>query len=270
MHDEAAPPPPTTIDLTTTVYKPTEEETAAQEQYIATHTEHAHVQPGKVLRFLRARTLDVKATHQLLTNHLIWENKWKPNAIALTDVDTKAMDSGCWRYLGRSEEGVPTVWVQVAKWNPHEYDKDSYEIYLSYFTSNLERQMTQVTRQIIIFDMEGWALWHAGYMQYIRRLIDIAQNQYPERLRRVVMVNAPFLFRASWVVIKPWMDQVTAEKVVFVAGMEEISEQFKSLSVSTDILPAKFGGKGGLLVPGFPEQEKEGVTEEEEKDGLTF
>ena len=31
------------------------------------------------------------------------------------------------RFLGKTEAGIPIIWVQVAKWNPHEYKIEEYE-----------------------------------------------------------------------------------------------------------------------------------------------
>jgi hypothetical protein len=131
--------------------------------------------------------------------------------------------------------------------------------------------MAKATQQIVIFDMAGWAFWHASYMSYIKRLIDLAQNQGPERLHRVILVNSPFIFRASWYVIKPWMDARTARKVVFVSGAEDIAKILAELKVETTLLPIQYGGdiadvEATMLVPGFPTNMTEGTAEEEVKE----
>ena len=194
-----------TVDLNLELYKPlSEEDETGMQTYYETYPEHKDtVQPGKVLRFLRARKHVLDQANEMLNNHIKWEEKVQPNSITLEECDDKAMGSGCWRYLGQSKIGYPIAWVQTKYWNPHEYGADAYVIYVAYFSAMMERLMKENTKQIIIFDMSGWAFWHARYMSYIKKLIDIAQNQYPERLGRVLMVNSPFLFRASWAVIRP-------------------------------------------------------------------
>jgi hypothetical protein len=47
------------------------------------------------------------------------------------------------------------------------------------------------------------------------------QNHYPERLGVLILVDAPFLFRAFWKVISPFVDAKTLKKVVFVSGSDK-------------------------------------------------
>jgi hypothetical protein len=55
------------------------------------------------------------------------------------------------------------------------------------------------------------------------------QNHYPERLGVLILVDAPFLFRAFWKVISPFVDAKTLKKVVFVSGNDK--EKRKVLEV---------------------------------------
>jgi hypothetical protein len=143
------PLPPPTIDNLSNLhcYQVTEEEATATDNYLKTYPDHSDVLPGKIIRFLRARKLNLKQTNEMLSNHLAWVEKLQPNTITVDQVDKKAMDSGCWRYVGNSLNGVPVAWVQVGKWNPHEYTVENYEVYVCYFNSMLERLMAKATQQ---------------------------------------------------------------------------------------------------------------------------
>ena len=66
--------------------------------------------------------------------------------------------------------------------------------------------------QVVLFDMKNWAMWHANYMSYISHLTDIAQNHYPERLKKIFLVNTPGIFRATWALIKLMLAQKTIDK----------------------------------------------------------
>ena len=52
--------------------------------------------------------------------------------------------------------------------------------------------------------------------EIVRLLIDILQYNYPETMNSALIVNSPFLFHACWAVIRPWLDPITASKVVFI------------------------------------------------------
>jgi hypothetical protein len=271
---------PPTVDETVRLYEITPEEEQVLAQFLVEYPTHTSILPGKVLRFIRARKQNLKLANEMLATHLKWIERVQPDQVLEADVDKRAMDSGCWRYFGLTDDGSPVAWVQVGFWNPHEYDNDAYEMYVAFFTSMMERQMTDNTRHVVVFDLSGWAFWHGSYLGYVKTLVDIAQNQYPERLRRVVLVNAPFLFRASWVVIRPWLDPVTVAKVVFVAGVEAIQEEFAKLSVPNKIVPSVYGGEideNSMQVPGFPtrgdageEKEDEEEDDDDEDERLTF
>ena len=272
------PLPPPVIDDAAHLdlaYAPTDEERAALASFGEAHGEEfAGVLPGKRLRFLRARDLDLGKAAKMLRTHMEWFNEHTPEQLVEADINEKAIGSACWRYLGQTEDGSGIKEVQVGKWNPHEYTKDEYIKYVAFFSVMAERMLTRHTKNVIIFDMAGWAMWHGGYMGYINRLIDIAQNQFPERLRRVLLVNAPFLFRGAWAVISPWLDPVTKSKVKFVSATKALREEFAELSVPLDLIPARYGGniedESVIPCPGFVEfmagMEEEEEEEEEEQE----
>lgn len=198
------------------------------------------------LRFLRAnRQRDMKKqvddTAKAVVDHLEWDERVKPRQIRRKDIST-AVNSGTWRFMGKSEDGHPVIWVQVSKWNPHEYNNEMYEKYVAYFCSRSEHQMVDVATHIVVFDMSGWAMWHARYLSYIKTAIYIVQNQYPERLKAVMLLNCPFSFRGVWPLIKPFMHPNTASKVSFVNGKEAVAAAFKNEKVSADTLVDTYGG----------------------------
>ena len=194
----------------------------------------------------------------MLENHQAWFERVRPNELTEEQVDQKALHSGCWRYLGNSNDGSPVLEVRVAKWNPHEYSKDAYVAYVGFFMAMTERVCAKHTKYIVLFDMRGWALWHAKYLSYIKQLVDIAQNQYPERLRQVMMLNAPLMFRGAWKIIRPWLDPVTAAKIKFVSGKNAMPALLAGVSVPREMIPGRYGGlvedDSVLPCPGYKER----------------
>lgn len=68
-----------------------------------------------------------------------------------------------------------------------------------------------------------WLLDHVGYNRKNQPpwkvsllTLQIVQNHYPERLGRAVNFQPPFLFELFWKAIRPFVDPVTRDKVVFV------------------------------------------------------
>jgi len=41
----------------------------------------------------------------------------------------------------------------------------------------------------------------------------MAQNNYPEILGNMFIINSPFLFTGIWMIVKMWLDEKTKEKI---------------------------------------------------------
>lgn len=96
---------------------------------------------------------------------------------------------------------------------------------------------------IIMFDLKGFRrdmVFSYRARQMIGRLIYVAQSQYPERLRKVYMINAPYGFGTAWKLIKVLLDGKTASKVSFISGdlVEKMEEH-----VDAETLSITYGGK---------------------------
>ena len=106
-----------------------------------------------MIRFLRARKLNEEAAKVMLRFHLQWLDRMKPLDLRLKDVNQLAIESGCWRCLGKSDEGCPILEIRLSLWFPNEYTLQEYETYVAYFVSMCEREMEENTQFVVIFDM---------------------------------------------------------------------------------------------------------------------
>ena len=41
----------------------------------------------------------------------------------------------------------------------------------------------------------------------------ISQDNYPEQLGQLMIVNAPYVFSGVWKIVKVWLDEKTREKI---------------------------------------------------------
>jgi hypothetical protein len=96
--------------------------------------------------------------------------------------------------------------------------------------------------------------------EIVRLLIDILQYNYPETMNSALIVNSPFLFHACWAVIRPWLDPITASKVVFINqkqlaehvvlsidAIEKETEDASSSIISIDLSSAEGTQVEGVL-----------------------
>jgi len=173
------------------------------------------VDPAVALRFSRARQGNLAKAEAFLAADLKWREETKPEATAQADI-MRALPSGCWRLLGTiAESRMPVLFINLALWNPNDYDVDEYGRYVIYF---LEAMGRLGERFIVIFDTK-WKLSHGMQMRKVKRLINVLQDHYPERLERALLMRAPAIFASAWAIIKGFTDPVTAAKVSTRAGI---------------------------------------------------
>jgi hypothetical protein len=74
---------------------------------------------------------------------------------------------------------------------------------------------------------------------YILKAAKISQDNYPECMGKFYIINAPYLFSAVWAVIRPWLDEVTYNKIQFMStGHKEVLLK----QIAAENLPVEFGG----------------------------
>ena len=134
----------------------------------------------------------------------------------------------------------------------HPLELDSRLQYRRYICYILEHACKMGEKNVVLFDMAGWKLSHALHLRKVACLVDLVQNHYPERLEWALLVRTPLIFSASWKLIKPMLNAVTAAKVVFPSTWSK-AEETKALlqaGIPAALLPAMYGGEAdGLKVP---------------------
>lgn len=63
---------------------------------------------------------------------------------------------------------------------------------------------------------------NAKAMRLIKMLVETNDLNYPEMLEKAILFNAPFLFKAPYKVIRPWIAKETQDKIIFVTDTAEL------------------------------------------------
>ena len=96
-------------------------------------------------------------------------------------------------------------------------------------------------------DLEGLSYFgDSRGMQLFKDALEIDQGTYPEFLGNLFLINAPFIFRGMWSVIKGWIDPKTASKFV-VLGSDYRETLLKY--IDEDQLPVEYGGTNQRSLP---------------------
>ena len=70
----------------------------------------------------------------------------------------------------------------------------------------------------LVIDYDGFKLKNAPPLSTSKYTLDILQKHYPERMYRAYLIHPPTVFNIFWKLVRPFIDPVTKEKVVFCTG----------------------------------------------------
>ena len=97
-----------------------------------------------------------------------------------------------------------------------------------------------IEKQVIVSDMKSVSMiLDFMALRVFRRTLDIDESCYPERLKRLYMINAPYTFTTIWSMVRPWIDPVTVNKIK-ILGTNYLEELKKDIDL--DQIPIEYGG----------------------------
>lgn len=202
--------------------------------------EHMVKDVDQLNRILVARKHDLKASTDLFLEQVKFRAKWRPLEITPASIPD-ALPSGAWRLCGYSREGCVVSNYKLKYWNPDDYAddesdqqlEDSIDQYTRYVVYMIELMILSMKAKpvpqqfVVIFDLEGFyagLAFRRNVRLMIRKLIYVAQAQYPERLHKCLLVNAPYGFQTAWKLIRPLLDAKTASKIKFCSNDAILNE----------------------------------------------
>ncbi|CAD7927866.1 unnamed protein product [Amoebophrya sp. A120] len=218
------------------------DESEESEQVALLHAEYPDESTATISRYLQARNFVLPKARDMLSSHRAWRSTLGEINRENTDF-SPALKTGCWTCLGFTANGEPILFVRAGLWNPHEYSLDQYVRYVVYFVEricsivddNAATSYPFCRGFLILFDLKGWALWHAKYFKYLQQLINITQDHNPQRLAKAYLINAPQIFNAAWKVISPWLNERTRRKVAFLKQVPSREKPTGAGSTSSNI-----------------------------------
>ncbi|EAR98487.2 CRAL/TRIO, amine-terminal domain protein (macronuclear) [Tetrahymena thermophila SB210] len=192
-----------------------------------------------LLRFLRARKFDLVKTEKMFSDFLDWrikndvQNIMKFSFNELAEVRHhyphgyhKTDKLGRPIYIERIGMLKLTQLFQVTtEERLIKYYIQSYEILLNRIFPTCSQAIGhRVDQTVTILDLKGIPMKMLSKQVYnfIQLASKVAQENYPEILGRMFIVNAPMLFSGVWAVIKPWIDEKTRNKITIIgSGFKE-------------------------------------------------
>jgi len=217
-----------------------------------------------LLRFLKARKYDIELATEMFVNSKAWRESFGVEEVFHNfqyDEKDRFIEFYPQGYHKTDKMGRPIYIQQVGKINMRELKKlTSEERMLKFHVQEYERlvrrimpicsalQNKNIDQTFAIMDVSGVGL--SSFTSDVRNLLGqitaIDQNNYPEMMGHMCIINAPLAFRGIWRLVKPMLDQRTQEKIEVCPG-----NYMPSLLKWIDIenIPEFLGGnsKGSLL-----------------------
>ncbi|KAI0424336.1 CRAL-TRIO domain-containing protein [Xylaria sp. FL1042] len=93
-----------------------------------------------------------------------------------------------------------------------------------------------------VLDAAGVSIFNPGEItKYIQQTSSMSNNNYPERMGRMYVINLHWTQKYLWKIVRGFLDPVTAEKIHVCTASESKAELLKQIPAEN--LPAAFGGE---------------------------
>ncbi|CAI5503478.1 unnamed protein product [Closterium sp. Naga37s-1] len=186
-------------------------------------------------RYLRARNWHVQRAERMLRDTLKWRDQCRPEEIRWADVAEEGATGKVYRTAFQDKHGRPVVVLSAGQQN----------------TSNHAGQVRHLVHCLENAVMNLPATAREQHKEKNNRQAEQQEEQgeqeqmshYPERLGAAVIYNPPAVFEAFWKVIRPFIDPVTFNKILFVNPSKPDTVKRLEGIFDLDRLEEAFGGR---------------------------
>ncbi|XP_027336537.1 phosphatidylinositol transfer protein 3-like [Abrus precatorius] len=198
-----------------------------------------------IRRFLRARDLDVEKGSAMFLKYLKWKRTFVPNGhVSPSEIADEIAQEKMY-VQGVDKKGRPITVAFAAKHFQNKNSVDGFKRYVVYALDKLCSRMPEGQEKFLaIADIKGWGYANSDIRGYLNAL-SILQDCYPERLGKLFIVHAPYLFMKVWKIIYPFIDDNTKKKIVFAENKKLTSTLLEEIDETQ--LPDIYGGQMPLV-----------------------
>lgn len=166
------------------------------------------------------------------------------------------------RLLGPDVNGHAVVLIRLGEcdWRAASRAFSSSKEIVHYLMFHQEVQFKRLqamgvsSRQVILFDLGGLSMadYRIAYSNGLGSIFEMWASHYPESVEAFYFLNAPWVFRTLYNILKGLVEPDTLEKVhVRSEPIEKTHERLAEMGIDPSLLPSKLGGQdlGQFMIP---------------------
>ncbi|ODN05657.1 SEC14-like protein 2 [Orchesella cincta] len=207
-----------------------------------------------LIRFLRARNLNVTKAEDMLRASLQWK-KDKDIKSLLTEYKSPDVirNDYLYKFTGYDKDGLPVLVVPYGKWEVRRVlERGLKEESLRHCHQLLENIMLQLHKSgkkqfTVVMDSSDMTFWKVAHLETIETSIQFFKDfeaNYPETLKACYIVNSPWVFSYIYGFVRPLLSARTLAKVQIFDGNVEKWKKTVLDQIPPDSLPSNYGGTG--------------------------
>lgn len=185
-----------------------------------------------MLRYLRATKWDVTSAKKRLTDTVAWRREYGVDNLKAEDLEPEAM-TGKETILGYDNKGRPLHYMHPSRNTTDETPRQmQFAVWILECAIDVMPPGVEMLALLINF---GGKKRNPTSISNAKLMLYILQNHYVERLGIALCINVPWIFKAFWNAIYPFIDPVTKGKCKF---DEAIKDEVPGPQLASD-----FGGE---------------------------
>ncbi|XP_059199954.1 alpha-tocopherol transfer protein [Centropristis striata] len=199
-----------------------------------------------LLKFLRARDVDVELSVKLLLNYQRWRRESPEISTCLSPSSVLGLLNTSYHAVlpRRDHTGSRVLIYRIGQWKPKDWS--AFQVFrVSLMTSEIISRETETQRRglKVIFDLQGWSLGHALQINpfLARKISSVLSDSFPLKVRGIHLVNEPMFFRPVLAMIRPFLPEKIKQRIHMHGAdfHDSLSDFF-----SSPVLPPEYGGEG--------------------------
>lgn len=208
-------------------------------------------------RFLSARDYNIPAAEQMFRNHLEWRKRMSADTILEEYKPPKVLeDFFCMGWFGVDKTGSPIRLDRVGRFDQRGLFRSACRSDMLKFRTAymMEDALSRIKKAAadgkpvqsisFVLDMEGLAFGNVyrPFIALTREVFKVLEENYPQVLRRVIIINPPFIFPYVFSLVSRFMHENTRKKFLVVKDANYVPHLLNE--IDAEVLPACYGGTG--------------------------